>query len=540
MADERISVVLEADAKQLTAEFARARRSAEDFGAKTLPLVEQNLNSAWVQTGRLGKGLRDLHKPVRGTGQGMLQLAQFADDAQYGLRGVMNNIPGLVMGLGAGAGLAGVLSLAVIAGAKLVPILQDIYGDGEIQKINQVTEAIARRYEVEISKLREVQREREVRGEIAVLLREASLYAQQELRVQDQRLGMLEDQRRALELQRRLQDELDTARGLTTATSTADTRVSRLQEDLANARREAEIANAEYDRIATAGGNMDATLRPRLEQALREIERLQQNIASGTASVEGAQEGIKNGVAGSRSALGFAERKLAKDKEQLKVQQELARQTEEQLSAAAGQGRAVLSTLSARIDGLARERAELEKQIPVYQEIARLAMERAKADAAAGPAQDAHVKAWRTEEERLNAEKEARRKQQAEARNRAIDANILRGVPGAAANVAGRTGEDVELERKRQIAIERVTALQRLERGRRIRRSTGIEVGEGRGVSRLEGPRGLGPETRRRFNERDRPGPVDSLAGMLAKQFAQALNNDEELLRMFRQLGVWR
>lgn len=52
-------------------------------------------------------------------GQSALMMAQFADDAQYGLRGIMNNVPGLVMALGGGAGLAGVLSIAMLAVSKL-------------------------------------------------------------------------------------------------------------------------------------------------------------------------------------------------------------------------------------------------------------------------------------------------------------------------------------------------------------------------------------------------------------------------------------
>lgn len=52
-------------------------------------------------------------------GQGMLQVAYFMDDVQYGIKGILNNIPGLVMGFGGGAGLAGAVSIAVLAGAKL-------------------------------------------------------------------------------------------------------------------------------------------------------------------------------------------------------------------------------------------------------------------------------------------------------------------------------------------------------------------------------------------------------------------------------------
>lgn len=48
-------------------------------------------------------------------GMAMLQFAQLADDAQYGIRGVLNNIPGLAMSLGRGAGLAGVVSILALA-----------------------------------------------------------------------------------------------------------------------------------------------------------------------------------------------------------------------------------------------------------------------------------------------------------------------------------------------------------------------------------------------------------------------------------------
>ena len=48
-------------------------------------------------------------------GMGMLMLSQGVDDAQYGLRGVINNIAPLVMSLGGSTGLAGKLTIAAVA-----------------------------------------------------------------------------------------------------------------------------------------------------------------------------------------------------------------------------------------------------------------------------------------------------------------------------------------------------------------------------------------------------------------------------------------
>lgn len=61
-------------------------------------------------------------------GRAALELSRAAEDAQYGIAGVLNNLPGLVMMLGGGAGLAGALSLAAVGATQLVKHLGDIGG----------------------------------------------------------------------------------------------------------------------------------------------------------------------------------------------------------------------------------------------------------------------------------------------------------------------------------------------------------------------------------------------------------------------------
>lgn len=53
-------------------------------------------------------------------GRALLEGSRAIEDAQYGIAGVLNNLPGLVMMLGGGAGLAGALSVAGVAAAQLV------------------------------------------------------------------------------------------------------------------------------------------------------------------------------------------------------------------------------------------------------------------------------------------------------------------------------------------------------------------------------------------------------------------------------------
>lgn len=81
--------------------------------------AKQKIDSLNKSTDQLDKGSQKATKSIKNMGQGALQVAYFFDDLQYGIKGILNNIPGLVIGFGGGAGLAGALSLATLAGAKL-------------------------------------------------------------------------------------------------------------------------------------------------------------------------------------------------------------------------------------------------------------------------------------------------------------------------------------------------------------------------------------------------------------------------------------
>lgn len=89
-----------------------ALTKAQERQAQAAEKVAQSSN-------QLDRNSQQATRSVKNMGQGMLQVAYFMDDVQYGIKGILNNIPGLVMGFGGGAGLAGAMSLAVLAGAKL-------------------------------------------------------------------------------------------------------------------------------------------------------------------------------------------------------------------------------------------------------------------------------------------------------------------------------------------------------------------------------------------------------------------------------------
>lgn len=85
------------------------------------PKVEKQLKGVAGQLERVNTTGRKatqaqtgLGKSTRRTDLAMLSFSQAVEDAQYGIRGILNNIPSLVMQLGGGAGLAGVISLTAV------------------------------------------------------------------------------------------------------------------------------------------------------------------------------------------------------------------------------------------------------------------------------------------------------------------------------------------------------------------------------------------------------------------------------------------
>lgn len=77
--------------------------------------AKERLTEAERQAARLGGVVGK-----RGNaGMAVLEFSRAFEDAQYGIRGVLNNIPGLIAMLGGGAGLAGVISVAAVLGTQL-------------------------------------------------------------------------------------------------------------------------------------------------------------------------------------------------------------------------------------------------------------------------------------------------------------------------------------------------------------------------------------------------------------------------------------
>lgn len=104
---EGITVAISADASQVMTGLSALNDN--------LKRTRDGINKTADETKRLAREQREQAAASSKSGQNMLQLAYAADDAQYGMRGLMNNIPMLAQSLGLGAGLAGVISIAAVA-----------------------------------------------------------------------------------------------------------------------------------------------------------------------------------------------------------------------------------------------------------------------------------------------------------------------------------------------------------------------------------------------------------------------------------------
>ena len=104
-----LSVELGVSDDQLRAGLAAAMVQAQQAGQK----ISQSMNQA-------GKSASNTNP------QGLLNLSRAADDLQYGFRGIINNIEGIVTGFGGSAGLAGAATLAAIAIGSILPKIASI------------------------------------------------------------------------------------------------------------------------------------------------------------------------------------------------------------------------------------------------------------------------------------------------------------------------------------------------------------------------------------------------------------------------------
>lgn len=108
---------MRAESKQGTAALDAMEKELDQLDDKAVQAAAAVRQVGTAQTGAAGSS--------RNMGGAVLEASRAIEDMQYGIRGVLNNIPGLIAMLGGGAGLAGAVSLLAVGLTVIGPKLHE-------------------------------------------------------------------------------------------------------------------------------------------------------------------------------------------------------------------------------------------------------------------------------------------------------------------------------------------------------------------------------------------------------------------------------
>lgn len=114
---------LEAELQRLNALLRDARPASEEFSIISGRIGEVRSRIAQVnaQSDQFAAKAVNAAKSGSDMGHALLMLSQTADDAQYGIRGIVNNVGPLAMALGLGSGAAGIITILLVVINQLIP-----------------------------------------------------------------------------------------------------------------------------------------------------------------------------------------------------------------------------------------------------------------------------------------------------------------------------------------------------------------------------------------------------------------------------------
>lgn len=121
--------------------------------------LDAAVNRTTKSTESFTAGVTQAGKSTRNSAQALLMFSQGFEDAQYGIRGVLNNIPSLIFAMGGSARLAAAINIAAVAGSQLFSMLSKTeekasdmadrikeiaanMGDAELDRFDDVGESI--------------------------------------------------------------------------------------------------------------------------------------------------------------------------------------------------------------------------------------------------------------------------------------------------------------------------------------------------------------------------------------------------------------
>lgn len=143
---------------KISRELEDARRELYKMEIGTAQFNEQQKKVATLSRERLVAETAAA-KGTANAGNAILFASQGLEDMQYGIRGVQNNIPQLLLALGAGSGLTGIVSILVVGLGVLIPLFTET-GDAA-EKAARTVEIASERKLAAARKERELSRDLE-------------------------------------------------------------------------------------------------------------------------------------------------------------------------------------------------------------------------------------------------------------------------------------------------------------------------------------------------------------------------------------------
>jgi hypothetical protein len=396
--------------QRITEQKARSARIAPGGGSALpdMPLTPaylQTIEKASAQTRELRRQTLAAGRSGQNGAMGFLAFSQAVEDAQYGIRGVLNNIPQMIMGFGGTMGLAGAISLAAVAGVSLYPVLKRLYGAADTERLRKSADAWGEIFDAAVKATGQAGRERDAIKETSGYINEIRNATYERVTLNDGLLRNLEVEARmrgeALTLANELAEaerRVAEAKGQSTAGAADAGRgreMAALEADLASRKAIADAAFQEAERLRQNSRSLAAGYGADLDQQAKEIEQMTLNLAAAEANVAAAKKELEDkGLKGADLASArIAERASLATRERIAIELEQLKAKRDALTVLAeaqqAEAKAGAEAMEAKLQSAAEESKSIERLIAQRKELYRLQREEetAKKDAEKAAAQ---------------------------------------------------------------------------------------------------------------------------------------------------------
>ena len=223
-------------------------------------------------------------------GLALLEASRAFEDAQYGIKGVLNNIPQMVMLAGATGGVAAAISAIAVAATIAYPKIKELYGAIETEALKKASEAFKDVFAEGIKAADGIQKQLNLTRTITSLAAAQTAATNERVSSHDAVLGGLEKEIALRKMSHTLAEEIVAAQGKSAGSfgAGADAR----QRSIAAMKDELRLRNDllsrsenEGLRLAEAGPNRASELEAKIAATQKELDQLRRNKAGSDAGL---------------------------------------------------------------------------------------------------------------------------------------------------------------------------------------------------------------------------------------------------------------